>query len=94
MIVRDELVYRKELRLLDQFTVDLKVVGLSKDGVRFTLENTFRDVNGEVTAIVNSEGVWFDLDRRKPRSPPPELDAVQREMPRAERFREIPARSR
>jgi acyl-CoA thioester hydrolase len=94
VIVRDELVYRKELRLLDQFTVDLKVVGLSKDGVRFTLENTFRDVNGEVTAIVNSEGVWFDLDRRKPRSPPPELDAVQREMPRAERFREIPARSR
>jgi acyl-CoA thioester hydrolase len=27
VIVRDELVYRKELRLLDEFTVDLKIIG-------------------------------------------------------------------
>jgi acyl-CoA thioester hydrolase len=94
VILRDELVYRKELRLLDQFTVDHKVVGLSSDGVRFAIENTFRDVHDEVTAIVTSEGLWFDLDERKPRSPPPELDAVQRRMPRAEQFRELPSRNR
>jgi acyl-CoA thioester hydrolase len=94
VIVRDELVYRKELRLLDEFTVDVKVVGLSGDGVRFALENTFRDIHGEVSAIVNSEGVWFDLDERRPRAPPPELDAVQRGMPRAKQFREIPSRKR
>jgi acyl-CoA thioester hydrolase len=94
VIARDELVYRKELRLLDEFTVDLKTVGLSSDGVRFALQNTFRNDRLEVTAVVTSEGVWFDLDQRKPRSPPPELDAVQRGMPRADQFREIPARSR
>jgi acyl-CoA thioester hydrolase len=93
VIVRDELVYRKELRLLDEFTVDLKVVGLSRDGVRFGLQNTFRNAHDEVTAIVTSEGVWFDVDQRKPRSPPAELDAVQRGMPRAEQFREIPSRA-
>ncbi|MCI4343238.1 MAG: thioesterase family protein [Thermoplasmata archaeon] len=93
VIVRDELVYRKELRLLDEFTVDLELVGVSGDGLRFQLSNTFRTAAGEVAAEVTSEGVWFDLEQRRPRAPPPEVDAVQREMRRGERFHEIPSRS-
>lgn len=93
VMLRDELVYRKELRLLEEFTVDLRLVGLSPDGVRFALENTFRNTSGEVTAIVTSEGVWLDLEKRKPRPPPPDLDAVQRQMPRGDLFKEIPART-
>jgi len=92
VIGREELVYRKELRLLDEFTVNLEMVGLSPDGVRFALSNTFLNGTGELAAVVTSEGVWFDLERRRPRPPPPELDAVQREMPRGEHFKEIPAR--
>ena len=92
VIVRDELVYRKELRLLDDFTVDLEALGLSSDGSRFELRNTFRTSSGEVAAVVTSEGVWFDLDKRKPRAPPSELDAVQRLVPRADGFREFPSR--
>ncbi len=92
VIVRDELVYRKELRLMDEYTVDLVTVGLSPDGVRFAVENTFRNAASEVTAIVTSEGLWFDLDRRKPRIPPPDLDAAMRSMPRGDRYRELPSR--
>ncbi|MGA8603826.1 MAG: thioesterase family protein [Thermoplasmata archaeon] len=92
VIGREELVYRKELRLLDEFAVSLEMVGLSADGVRFEICNTFLNGAGELTATVTSEGVWFDLDQRRPRAPPPELDSVQREMPRSERFKEIPSR--
>jgi len=92
VIGREELVYRKELRLLDEFTVNLEMVGLSTDGSRFEIRNTFLNGTGEVAAIVTSEGVWFDLDKRRPRPPPSELDAVQREMPRSEHFKEIPSR--
>jgi acyl-CoA thioester hydrolase len=94
VILRDELVYRKELRLLDEFTVDLEVFGLSPDGTRFELGNTFRTLEDVVAAVVRSEGLWFDLDKRRPRAPPPELDAVEREMPRGEGFKELPLRSR
>ena len=94
VIVKDELVYRKELRLLDEFTVDFQALGVSSDGSRFELRNTFRTTSGEVVAVITSEGVWFDLDKRKPRAPSPELDAVQRQIPRSDTFREIPARSR
>ena len=89
VISRDELVYRKELRLMDEFTVDLRLVGLSSDGVRFAIENTFRNAAGEVTTVVRSEGVWFDLERRRPRPPPPDLEAILRAAPRAESFRQL-----
>jgi acyl-CoA thioester hydrolase len=93
VIVRDELVYRKELRLLEEFDVDVAVVGLSADGVRWSLRNTLRNASGEVTCIVTSEGVWFDLVARKPRAPPPALDAIQRSLPKGPDFRELPNRS-
>jgi acyl-CoA thioester hydrolase len=91
VILRDELVYRKELRLLDEYVVDLEVVGLSEEGTRFQVRNTFRTGAGEVAAIVTSAGLWFDLERRRPRPPPPDLDAVFRQAPRGEDFKEIPA---
>jgi len=92
VIVRDEILYRKELRLLEEFTVDLEVLGLSSDGTRFELGNTFHDLAGELVASVASEGTWFDLDRRRPRAPPVDLDAVQRKMHRNERFKELSPR--
>jgi len=92
VIVREELVYRKELRLMDEFSVDVELFGLSSDGTRISLGNTFRTPEGEVAALVRSEGLWFDLDKRRPRVPPPELDAVQRMMPRGEGYKEIPSR--
>ncbi len=93
VVVRDELVYHKELRLMDEFTVDLELVGLSPDGVRFRLRSTFRNTANEVAAIVTSEGVWFDLERRRPRAPPPELDEAQRTFPRGEDFTELPSKN-
>jgi acyl-CoA thioester hydrolase len=93
VILRDELTYRKELRLLDEFSVDLELFGLSPDGTRFALGNTFR-IGEEVVAVVRSEGLWFDLDARRPRTPPPDLDSIQRKMPRGDGFKEIPARNR
>jgi len=93
VVVRDEVVYRKELRLLEEFTVDLELAGLSADGVRFRLRNTFRNATNEVAAVVTSEGVWFDLDLRQPRVPPPEIDNAQRAMRRADDFMEIPSKA-
>jgi acyl-CoA thioesterase FadM len=78
VVVRDELVYRKELRLLEEFTVDFQLAGLSADGVQFRVRNTFRNTADDVAATVTSEGVWFDLERRQPRLPPPDLDRVMR----------------
>jgi acyl-CoA thioester hydrolase len=91
VVVRDELVYRKELRLLEEFKVDLELAGLSQDGVRFMLRNTFRNAANEIAATVTSEGVWFDLERRRPRPPPADLNGLMRALRRADDFSEHPS---
>lgn len=93
VIARDELVYRKELRLMDEFRVDFEAVGAASDGVRFRVRNTFRNSLGEILATVTSEGVWFDLERRRPRAPPPDLDSVMRKLKRSDDYAEIPTRN-
>ena len=93
VVVKDELVYRKELRLMDEFTVDFEAAGASADGVQFRVRNTFRNAAGEIAAIVTSEGVWFDLERRRPRVPPSDLDGLMRTLQRTSDYAEIPPRN-
>ncbi|MFI5419563.1 MAG: acyl-CoA thioesterase [Nitrososphaerales archaeon] len=93
VVVRDELVYRKELRLMDEFTVDYESVGLSADGVQFRVRNTFRNATSEIAAAVTSEGVWFDLERRRPRVPPAEIDNLMRALQKSKDFTEMPSKN-
>jgi len=90
VVVRDELIYRRELRLMDEFAVDYELVGLSENGIRFRVRNTFRTASGDVAASVTSEGLWFDLEHRRPRIPPSDLETLMRALSRAEDFNEIP----
>jgi acyl-CoA thioester hydrolase len=92
VISRDDVSYRRELRLLEEFVVDLRMAGLSDDGVRFEIENTFREITGGLVATVRSDGVWYDLRERRPRIPPPDLDSVQRRVPRTDGFHPLAAR--
>ena len=94
VVVHDELTYRKELRLMDEFVVDFELVGLSENGTRFRLRNTFWTSSGDLAASVTSEGVWFDLEHRRPRIPPSELDALMRALKRAKDYAAIPDRTR
>lgn len=89
VVVRDELAYRKELRLADRFSVDFELVGISENGKGFKVRNTFRNASRDVIASVTSEGVWFDLEHRRPRIPPPDLDSLMRALQHASDFRSL-----
>jgi acyl-CoA thioester hydrolase len=92
VVTRDELVYRKELRLMDEFTVDFELAGLSDDGVGFRVRNTFRNAAKDVAAVVTSDGVWFDLEQRRPRAAPTDLDTLMRALQRSTDFADIPSK--
>jgi acyl-CoA thioester hydrolase len=93
VVMRDELVYRKELRLMDEFTVSFESAGISYDGVRFRVRNTFYNTANDVAATVTSEGVWFDLERRRPRVPPHDLESLMRALGRSSDYAEIPSKT-
>ena len=72
VILKDELEYFRETRLLERVRVTLFAREIGEDG-RFVLVNEFFREDGKQCARVTSTGAWLDLDRRKITNPPEEL---------------------
>lgn len=86
VILRDELDYYRELRLLEPVRVTLAAAGQSADGTRFRLRNEFFREDGQKAARVFSNGGWLDLTARKMKPPPEELRRLMELMPRTEDY--------
>lgn len=78
VVMKDELEYFKEIRLLEQMRVTLMMAGLSGDGSRFLMRNEFWRPDGKLAARVTSLGGWMDLSVRRLIAPPEALlDALR-----------------
>lgn len=86
VIVKDELEYYRELRLLEPVRVTLEADGLSEDGTRFRLRNEFFREDGQKAARVTSSGGWLDLAARKLKPPPEELRKLLEMLSRTATF--------
>ena len=93
VVMKDQIEYFRECRLLDEITVTFEMAGLSEDASRMNLRNTFyRD--GVLCARVTSLGGWFDLRQRKLTVPPPELADLLRSLAPTEDFAGRPGSAR
>ena len=87
VVLEDVLSYRKELRLLEPFRVELAVAAITDDARRLRVRNRFiRGADGAVCATVESLVMWLDLDQRRTIVPPPELAWVWLAVPRTDDF--------
>lgn len=86
VILRDELEYFRELRLLEPVRVTLEASGMSADGSKFRLVNQFYCKDGTRAVRVTSTGGWLDLGRRKLTVPPEELLRVMAQIDRTDGF--------
>ena len=86
VIMKDEIEYFKEIRLLEELRVTLAMAGLARDGSRFLLRNEFVRSNEKLAARVTSAGGWLDLTIRKLVAPPEALLTALRSLPRTDDF--------
>ena len=86
VIVEDHLVYKREIRMLESFTVDFECVAGSPDGRRFKVRNRFTTAAHGLCATVESVGLWFDLAARRPIVPPDELQEAFAQLARPDDF--------
>src|SRR5262245_52304779 len=70
VIMKDQVEYFKEVRLLEGLRVTLELAGLSPDGGRFCMKNEFYRPDGKLAARVTSWGAWLSLTERKLSVPP------------------------
>ena len=87
VVFEDRVEYRKELRLLQHFSVGMQVSALSEDGAKFIMVNEVLNPRGELCARVVTSAAWFSLETRKVAAPPPGLKAAMEAAERTEDFR-------
>lgn len=91
VIMKDELEYFNEVRLLDELRITLAQAGLSQDGSRFLVRNEIWRADGKLAARVSSAGGWLDLAARKLVVPPEALLAAMRSLPQTDDFQILPS---
>jgi acyl-CoA thioester hydrolase len=89
VVMRDELEYFREMRLLESIKVNFQVAGLSPDVSRFCFRNEFFREDGKMVARVNSTGGWLGLESRRLVAPPDQLAKVIRELKQSKDFQEL-----
>jgi len=90
VIRRDEIEYFRELTLLDRFSIDLTLTGMSIDGSRFRLASELLRENTRVARVVSTGG-WLDLDTRRLIAPPDDLRTLLESIPRPPEFESLPS---
>lgn len=86
VVLRDEIEYFRELRLLDVYDVTLALAGLSANGAKFRMRNEFYDAAGTLVARITSFIAWMNLDTRKLAAPPEPVAGVMDRLTRTEDF--------
>jgi acyl-CoA thioester hydrolase len=87
VVLEDRLTYRRELRLLERFRVDLAVAGITPDARKMKVRNRFYlAASGAEVAVVDSFVLWFDIAARRAITPPDDLAALWLALARTEDF--------
>lgn len=91
VVRKDEVEYFKEVHLLDTFTVNFEIAGLSNDASRMCLSHRFIGGDGDLLAKVRTLAGWLDLEKRKLIIPPDTLAEALRNLPKTQDFEILPS---
>lgn len=83
----ENIYYFKELLPEDTVVVDLKLKGVSKEGMFFSFEHDFYNGNGQNCARCEMMGAWIDMKTRKLASLPDHLLKPLENLEKAEDFK-------
>jgi acyl-CoA thioester hydrolase len=86
ILFREEAIFRREIRLEDEITVDVALVCSTSNYSRWRLRHNFTKADGSVAAIVNIEGAWIDIVKRKLTIPGEFVQNIFEKFPRTEDF--------
>jgi acyl-CoA thioester hydrolase len=88
ILFREELVYMKEIGLSDYVYVSCVMTRSRPDGSRWAFTQDIFRKDGNKAAVVNTEGAWIDMEKRKLTALPPGLMTSFGQIPRSSDFTE------
>ena len=86
VLFREEAIFKREVRLEDQITVDAEITRMTQDCGRWSLRHNFIKTDGTVAALLNVDGSWIDLEKRKLTAPGELIRSIFEHFPKAADF--------
>lgn len=86
VLLREECVFRREIKLEDEVWSEVLVRQLSRDHKRFSFEHRITKGDGTLCATLLVDGAWIDTRIRKMCTPPPFACEALDRIPRSEDF--------
>lgn len=65
VLFREEAIFKREIVFEDKITLTLELVKATEDFGRWSLRHHFMKADGTLAAILNIDGAWIDLNKRK-----------------------------
>jgi acyl-CoA thioester hydrolase len=65
ILLREEAVFRREIRFEDEITVDLSLLKAKADYSRWSFKHQFIKHDGMLAATITIDGAWIDTVKRK-----------------------------
>ena len=86
ILFREEAIFKREIIFEDVITIDVQLVKSRSDFARWSLRHNFKKADGTLAAIINIDGAWIDLVKRKLAIPDPFIIHVFEKFPKADDF--------
>lgn len=86
ILFREECIFRREIRMNEEITVDLELLSSRRDYSRWAIRHKLFKADGQLAATITVEGAWIDLVKRKLAIPGAEINQVFANVPLSENF--------
>ncbi len=86
ILFREEAIFRREILFEDTITITVEMTRSTPDFSRWSLRHQLIKGDGSVAALLNLDGAWIDLDKRKLAIPGDFIRAVFDRFPKVEGF--------
>ena len=88
ILFREELIYMREVKPNDMIKVTCEMTKGRSDGSRWSFEQKLYRGDDILAAVINVDGAWIDVEKRRLTALPPEWAAKFLEIPKSEHFQE------
>lgn len=89
ILFREELTYLREVRLDEYIHVTVELTKYNPENSRFSFRHEVYRSDGTKCAIVNVDGAWLDLVKRKLTAIPDDWKAIMDRVPRSGDYEEV-----
>lgn len=86
VLFREELIYLREIMADQHIRVAVEMTHYNRQNSRFSFQHIIYREDGTKCAVVNVDGAWIDIAKRKLTRLPAEWDAIVDMLPKSEKF--------